>query len=82
MTRMGMFPNAPSSVQIGKFIHVAFPAWFLAHKWRILTYWAERESPLSPAQWLPKPATSQIPETRRALRASWSPRGGEGEGLR
>src|SRR5579859_7213238 len=34
---------------------------------------------LSPAQWLPKPATRQFPEKRRALRATWSPRGGEGE---
>ncbi len=29
---------------------------------------------LSPAQWLPKPATSQMPQKRRALRATWSPR--------
>ncbi len=30
-------------------------------------------SPLSPAQWLPKPTTSQSPDKRRALRALWSP---------
>jgi hypothetical protein len=35
--------------------------------------------PLTPAQWLPKPATSQFPEKGRALRATWSPNGGEGE---
>ena len=29
---------------------------------------------LSPSQWLPKPATSQFPHKRRALRATWSPR--------
>jgi hypothetical protein len=28
---------------------------------------------LSPAQWLPKPATSQFPESRRSLRELWSP---------
>ena len=28
---------------------------------------------LTPAQCLPKPATSQFPEKRRALRATWSP---------
>ena len=31
-----------------------------------------------PAQWLPKPATSQFPEKRCALRATWSPLRGEG----
>src|SRR5689334_15197297 len=36
---------------------------------------------LSPSQWLPKPATSQFPEKGRALRATWSPRGGEGDGI-
>ena len=35
---------------------------------------------LSPSQWLPKPATSQLPKLGRALRALWSPAsGGEGE---
>src|SRR6185312_13900600 len=34
---------------------------------------------LTPAQWLPKPATSQFPHTRRTLRVLWSPDGGEGE---
>jgi hypothetical protein len=29
----------------------------------------------------PKPATSQFPERRRALRATWSPNGGEGEAM-
>ena len=33
---------------------------------------------LTPAQWLPKPATSQFPERRRSLRELWSPCG-EGE---
>src|SRR5690348_10245067 len=28
---------------------------------------------LTPAQWLPKPATSQFPERRRSLRELWSP---------
>ena len=32
-----------------------------------------------PAQWLPKPATSQFPEKGYALRATWSPLRGEGE---
>jgi hypothetical protein len=34
---------------------------------------AEWQQPLSPAQWLPKPATSQLPKLGRALRAKWSP---------
>ncbi len=38
----------------------------------------EKEFPLSLTQWLPKPATSQFPETGRSLRETWSPRGGEG----
>ena len=29
--------------------------------------------PLTPAQWLPKPATSQFPEKGRSLRETWSP---------
>jgi hypothetical protein len=28
---------------------------------------------LTPAQWLPKPATSQFPEEGRSLRELWSP---------
>jgi len=32
--------------------------------------------PLTPAQWLPKPATSQLPHKRRSLREMWSPRRG------
>ena len=35
--------------------------------------------PLTPSQWLPKPATSQLPQKSSALRAMWSPDGGEGE---
>lgn len=30
-------------------------------------------SALTPAQWLPKPATCQVPSTQPALRAPWSP---------
>src|SRR4051794_4507749 len=37
--------------------------------------------PLTPAQWLPKPATSQFPHKRRTLRAMWSLKG-EGEETR
>ena len=37
--------------------------------------------PLTPTQWLPKPATSQVPKNSCALRATWSPGGGEGEEL-
>ena len=33
----------------------------------------DRKGPITPTQWLPKPATSQFPHKRRALRASWSP---------
>jgi hypothetical protein len=29
--------------------------------------------PLTLSQWLPKPATSQLPKLERALRAMWSP---------
>ena len=36
-------------------------------------------TPLTPTQWLPKPATSQFPHKSPALRASWSPLRGEGE---
>jgi hypothetical protein len=35
---------------------------------------------LTPTQWLPKPATSQFPERRRTLRATWSPRRGRRSG--
>jgi hypothetical protein len=35
--------------------------------------------PLTPTQWLPKPATIWFPLKRRALRAPWSPLRGEGE---
>jgi acid phosphatase (class A) len=35
--------------------------------------------PLTPSQWLPKPATSQFPQKSCALRATWSPDGGEGD---
>jgi hypothetical protein len=41
--------------------------------------WVFPDRPLTPAQWLPKPATSQFPHTRRTLRVTWSPDGGEGE---
>ena len=43
--------------------------------------------PLTLAQWLPKPATSQLPIKRRLLRKKWSPKGareyalGSGSGL-
>jgi len=38
---------------------------------------------LTPAQWLPKPATSQLPNKDDALRAKWSPllRRAEREGI-
>ncbi len=35
--------------------------------------------PLTPAQWLPKPATGKFPDKSFALRAPWSPNGGEGD---
>ena len=38
-----------------------------------------RFSPLTPTQWLPKPATIWFPHKRCALRAPWSPLRGEGE---
>ncbi len=40
-----------------------------------------KDGVLSPAQWLPKPATSQFPQLGRSLRETWSsiPNGGEGE---
>ena len=31
--------------------------------------------PLTPSQWLPKPATSYFPDTRLTLRVPWSPKG-------
>jgi hypothetical protein len=34
---------------------------------------------LSPAQWLPKPATRWVPQVEKPLRGTWSSRGGEGE---
>jgi hypothetical protein len=33
----------------------------------------ENKRPLTPAQWLPKPATGQLPSTTLALRALWYP---------
>ncbi|MDB6065082.1 MAG: hypothetical protein JWR26_1290 [Pedosphaera sp.] len=42
-------------------------------RWMGLVLWAPRaRCHLSPAQWLPKPATSQLPEKRRSLRELWS----------
>ena len=32
--------------------------------------------PLTPAQWLPKPATRWMPQLERPLRGTWSPRRG------
>ncbi len=40
--------------------------------------WKPTERPLTPAQWLPKPATSQLPKGDVRLRETWSPDGGEG----
>ena len=37
------------------------------------------ESLLSPAQWLPKPATRWLPQLWRPLRGTWSSRVGERE---
>ncbi|MDB6065158.1 MAG: hypothetical protein JWR26_1366 [Pedosphaera sp.] len=69
-------------------------SWVLAHghqrkslwRRRRLVLWAPRaRCHLSPAQWLPKPATSQLPEKRRSLRELWSASrqgtGREGGGL-
>lgn len=45
---------------------------------RVLPGVFDEGSPLIPALWLPKPATIQLPQNDHALRAKWSPDGGEG----
>src|SRR5579883_1926609 len=40
--------------------------------WSRKQWVARAPFPLTPAQWLPKPATSQFPHTRRTLRVMWS----------
>ena len=54
--------------------------WIEGHRsalWRHMIHPAheplEAKLPLTPTQWLPKPATSQLPSKRCALRALWSP---------
>src|SRR5579883_3427623 len=40
--------------------------------WSRKQWVARAPFPLTPTQWLPKPATNQFPHTRRTLRVMWS----------
>jgi hypothetical protein len=50
-----------------------FEDWCLKTKFREKHGMESGDRHLSPAQWLPKPATSQLPHKSNALRATWSP---------